>query len=187
MHGVRSMLDLYDGGHCWEEVLTLARAERQRGWWRAYGVGDDSYVGFETEAVTVSDFTIDYIPGLLQVLPSAVPRRVVEGSGFTVLGFGDLGEPDLAYVEHALGALMMDKEADVARARLGFDRLRSDALRTPAPTATAASRWRRCPAGWPCATPRTGRWPRTSTARPGGARSWPGCARGRSTGPELDL
>jgi hypothetical protein len=210
------MLDLYDGGHCWEEVLTLAREARQRGWWRAYGVGDDSYVGFETEAVAVSDFTIDYVPGLLQtpayaralmtgtlvartkqelrgavavrsirqerlhagtdrplelaavvseaalhhavggpevlaeqrahlaaaarwpsvrlqVLPSAVPRRVVEGSGFTVLGFGDLGEPDLAYVEHALGALMMDKEADVARARLGFDRLRSDAL-SPADT-----------------------------------------------------
>jgi transcriptional regulator with XRE-family HTH domain len=216
VHGVRSMLDLYDGGHCWEEVLTLTREARQRGWWRAYGVGDDSYVGFETEAVTVSDFTIDYVPGLLQtpayaralmtgtlvarteqelrgavavrsirqerlhagtdrplelaavvseaalhhavggpdvlaeqrahlaaaarwpsvrlqVLPSAVPRRVVEGSGFTVLGFGDLGEPDLAYVEHALGALMMDKEADVARARLGFDRLRSDAL-SPADT-----------------------------------------------------
>lgn len=210
-HGVRSMLDLYDAGEVWAEVLGLAREARQKGWWQPYDVGDDSYVAFEAEAVVVHDCTLDYVPGLLQtaayarallaasfvprtdaqladavavrrirqerlrpgaehplelvaivaeavlhhavggpevlaaqrahlaglarlpsvtlqVLPSAAPRRAVQGSGLTVLGFGDLGEPDLAFVEHALGAVRIDKEADVARARLGFARLRSDAL-----------------------------------------------------------
>ena len=64
----------------------------------------------------------------LQVLPSAATRRAVDGSGLTILAFGDLGEPDIAFVEHALGSVRIEKEADVARARLGFDRLRSDAL-----------------------------------------------------------
>ena len=34
----------------------------------------------------------------------------------------------MAYVEHTLGALSLDKEADVARARLSFERVLSDAL-----------------------------------------------------------
>ena len=34
----------------------------------------------------------------------------------------------MAYVEHALGALTLDKANDVARARLTFERLLSDAL-----------------------------------------------------------
>ena len=67
VHGVRSMLDLYGaGGPVWDELVTLTREVRQKGWWRAYGLGDDSYVGFETEATTVLDYTIDYVPGLLQ-------------------------------------------------------------------------------------------------------------------------
>jgi hypothetical protein len=64
----------------------------------------------------------------LQVLPTAVGAHAALASGFTVLSFGDLGEPDMAYVEHALGALQLDKEAEVARARLTFDQLRSLAL-----------------------------------------------------------
>ena len=47
---------------------------------------------------------------------------------FTVLSFGDLGEPYLAYVEHPMGSVQIDKEADVARAILVFNRLRSLAL-----------------------------------------------------------
>jgi hypothetical protein len=211
VHGVRSMLDLYDGGDVWGEVLDLARSARRKSWWHPYDVGDDGYVAFEAEAVVVHDFTLDYVPGLLQtaeyaqalltssfvqrtdaqladavavrrlrqqrlrpgaehplelvaivaeavlhhavggpdvlagqrahlaeaarlpsvtlqVLPSTVSRRAVDGSGLTLLAFGDLGEPDVAFVEHALGSVRIEKEADVARARLGFDRLRSDAL-----------------------------------------------------------
>ena len=49
-------------------------------------------------------------------------------SGLTIPRFADLGHPDLAYVEHTLGALLIEKEADVQRATTAFDRLRSDAL-----------------------------------------------------------
>ncbi|WP_214404626.1 DUF397 domain-containing protein [Pseudonocardia lacus] len=67
VHGVKSMLDLYQVG-CdeWEDILDLTREARQKGWWRAYGLGDDSYVGFENEASAVFDFTLAYVPGLLQ-------------------------------------------------------------------------------------------------------------------------
>lgn len=211
VHAVRSMLDLYNaGGERWTELIELTREARQRGWWRAYGLGDNSYVGYETEASRVQEFTLGAVPGLLQtadyarelftavpvrrtpqeltnaieirlirqrrlsspddplelvavidetvlrrpvggpdarrtqlsrlaesaqldavtlqVLPEAVGAHVGQASGFTILNFGDLGEPDIAYVEHALGALLMDKDADVTRARLAFDRVRADAL-----------------------------------------------------------
>jgi hypothetical protein len=45
-----------------------------------------------------------------------------------VLSFDGLDHPDIAYVEHALGALTVEKEVEVERARLMLDRLRSDAL-----------------------------------------------------------
>jgi transcriptional regulator with XRE-family HTH domain len=64
----------------------------------------------------------------LQVLPMASPCRAINASGFTVLHYGDLDEPDIAYVEHAFGSVRLEKDADVTRARLAFDRLRSDAL-----------------------------------------------------------
>lgn len=68
VHGVKSMLDLYDtGGDRWTELLALTREARQKGWWQAYGIGEhDFYVGFEAEASMVQDFTLDYVPGLLQ-------------------------------------------------------------------------------------------------------------------------
>ncbi len=211
VHGVRSMLDLYGAAERWDELISLCREAQQKGWWQAYGLGErDFYIGYETEACLVQDFTIDYVPGLLQVaaysralftssfvdrtqeelanaikvrmirqerltseddplelvavidesvlyreiggpdvlaeqlahlvaaaqlpsvtlqvLPTVACQRAAMGSGFTVLNFGDLGEPDMAYVEHALGAMRMEKEADVVRARLMLGRLRSDAL-----------------------------------------------------------
>lgn len=45
-----------------------------------------------------------------------------------MLGFGDLGEPDMAYVEHALGAAHITGEREVLTARRKFDRLRRLAL-----------------------------------------------------------
>ncbi|WP_233159515.1 DUF5753 domain-containing protein [Pseudonocardia sp. MH-G8] len=205
------MLDVYDvGGDRWTELVDLAREAAQRGWWRAYGLGNTSYIAFETEAARVQDFTITYVPGLLQtadyarammravpvrrsaedldnevaarlyrqrrltsvedplelmvvvdesallrpvggprvlraqlsqigelaaletvtlhVLPAAVGAHAALPSGFTILNYGDLGEPDMAYVEHTLGALSLDKDGDVARARLTFERVLSDAL-----------------------------------------------------------
>ncbi len=211
IHTVKSMLDLYDaGGARWTECLDLARAARQKGWWRAYGLNDTGYVPLEAEASVVWDYTLGYVPGLLQTeayarvifgnalrpwgpgeLDNAVRARMfrqkrltdpehpleltaildesvllrplggpavlraqlehlLEAAGlprvtlqvlpldagvtagltgtFTILEFGDLGEPDLAYVDHACRAVHVEKAEDVARAKLRFDRLRSEAL-----------------------------------------------------------
>lgn len=214
VHGVKSMLDLYGvAGERWTELVTLTLETGTPGWWRAYGLGDHSYVGFETEAARVEEFAAGFVPGLLQVgeysealfRASPVPRTATElehavavrmirqkrltavddelrlvavvaeavlrnpvggpgvlhaqldhlvmameldnvqlqvlsagcgahaslASGFALLNFGDLGEPDIAYVEHALGAVHLQKAADVELARLKFEQLRSLAL-TPA-------------------------------------------------------
>jgi transcriptional regulator with XRE-family HTH domain len=211
VHLVKSMLDLYDaGGDQWTELLTMAREAAKPGWYWAYGLGDNSYVGYETEATQVQEYAAGFVHGLLQVpyysralyeaspLPrsteererdleirmirqerlhsddaplefvaiadEAVLRNPVGGravqraqlehlltaselptvslqvlpagqgahpaleSGFFVLSFGDLGEPDMAYVEHALGATHLWKEPEVTLARLKFDRLRTLAL-----------------------------------------------------------
>lgn len=211
VHGVRSMMDLYGlAGEKWDELLDLTREVRRKGWWRAYGMGDDAYVGFEAEANRIRDFTLTYVPGLLQipeysqalftattvhrtpaeltavvevrsirqqrltsedsplelvavideaalhrpvggsevmaaqlrhvvataalpsvslhVLPTAVGAHAGIASPLTVLSFEHLGEPDIAYVEHTLGSLRLEKESEVSRARLVFDQLRAAAL-----------------------------------------------------------
>ena len=210
VHGVRSMLDLYGGGDRWAELIELTRQTRQKGWWRAYGLDDQGYVPLETEASLVRDFTLTYVPGLLQtadyaralfrssvrrhaepdienyvaarmvraqrltsvvaplelvaVMDEAVLHRPVGGPAvlraqlahlvgaaalpavtlqvlplalgaytamsavFTVLSFDGLGVADMAYVEHPMGAVHIDKAVDVARATLTFDHLRSLAL-----------------------------------------------------------
>jgi transcriptional regulator with XRE-family HTH domain len=210
VHLVKSMLDLYDSGDQWTAMLELAREAAKPGWYRAYGLGDNSYVGYETEATQVQEYASGFVPGLLQVadysralheaspLPRSAEERerdlqirkirqerlgsdvhplefvaildetalrnpvggravhraqldhlltaselpgvslqVLPGgrgahpsleSGFFVLSFGDLGEPDMAYVEHALGATHLWKEPEVTLARLKFDRLRTLAL-----------------------------------------------------------
>jgi transcriptional regulator with XRE-family HTH domain len=64
----------------------------------------------------------------LHVLPSAVGAHAALASGFTILHFGLIGEPDIAYVEHALGAVTLDKGSDVAQAKRNFESVVSDAL-----------------------------------------------------------
>ena len=66
IHSVRSMLDLYQESERWEELLDLTREARARGWWRAYGVGNNTFVDWEVEAVTECEYTVDLVPGLLQ-------------------------------------------------------------------------------------------------------------------------
>jgi hypothetical protein len=63
-----------------------------------------------------------------QVLPTAVGAHAGMSGGFNVLSFDGLGEPDMAYVEHPMGAVHLEKDEDVARARVVFDHLRSAAL-----------------------------------------------------------
>lgn len=64
----------------------------------------------------------------LRVLPSAIGAHAALASGFTILHFGPIGEPDIAYVEHALGAVTLDKGSDVAQAKRNFESVASDAL-----------------------------------------------------------
>lgn len=67
VHGVRSMLDLYGvGGERWTEIIDLVRQARKKGWWYAYGLRDQGYVGLESGAVVVHDYQLAYVPGLLQ-------------------------------------------------------------------------------------------------------------------------
>ena len=64
---VRGMPDLYDvGGGRWTELVELAREANQPGWWKAYGLGDNTYIAFETEASRIQDFQMTFVPGLLQ-------------------------------------------------------------------------------------------------------------------------
>lgn len=53
-----------------EPLLNLARESREKGWWTAYAEALSSpyevYVGLEAEAVSVMNFEIGLVPGLLQ-------------------------------------------------------------------------------------------------------------------------
>jgi transcriptional regulator with XRE-family HTH domain len=210
-HALKSLMDIYGvAGENWEELLELSKLSRQRGWWWAYGLDNKGYVPLEADASLVKDFTLAYVPGLLQtpeyaralfeastdlrnaeklrksiavrmirqkrltdpddplrlvaimhesvltcqvggpevmaaqlaqllelaeldtvtlqILPTSAGAHASMESGFILLSFGDLGEPDVMYVEHAMGGTHSEKESEVARATLKFDRLRSDAL-----------------------------------------------------------
>ncbi|MGH4018626.1 MAG: helix-turn-helix domain-containing protein [Pseudonocardiaceae bacterium] len=213
VHGVRSMLDLYGvGGDRWTEIVELVRAARQRGWWHAYGIRDQGYIGLETDAAVVHDYQLVYVPGLLQtmdymralfrnsrrrptdaeidrdvqvrmlrqrrlteepalelaaivdetalrrpvggvevmrlqlrhlatqaalpsvclqVLPASLGVHAGMNGSFTVLGFDEPDEPEVAYVEHTASALHLEKESEVRACMLVFDRLRSEALSPP--------------------------------------------------------
>jgi transcriptional regulator with XRE-family HTH domain len=66
----------------------------------------------------------------VQILPVSLGAHPAQAGGFTLLSFDDPDMPDVAYAEHPLGAVNTDRESAVAKARLRFDRLRSDALST---------------------------------------------------------
>jgi hypothetical protein len=59
------------------------------------------------------------------VLPTGIGAHAGNDGAFTVLSFEGLGEPDMGYVEHPMGSVHVEKEEDVARARLVFDHLRT--------------------------------------------------------------
>jgi hypothetical protein len=63
-----------------------------------------------------------------QVLPVALGTHAGMDGAFTVLGFDDPDEPEVAYVEHTASALHLDKDTEVRKCRLTFDRLRTQAL-----------------------------------------------------------
>lgn len=50
-----------------ERLMAMAREGKQRAWWQQYGLPYASYVGLEADAVSISDYNPDIVPGLLQV------------------------------------------------------------------------------------------------------------------------
>jgi transcriptional regulator with XRE-family HTH domain len=67
VHGVRSMLDLYNvGGDRWTEIIDLVREARQKSWWHAYGISGQGYLRLEMDAAVVHNYQLAYVPGLLQ-------------------------------------------------------------------------------------------------------------------------
>lgn len=79
IHGVRSMLDLYDvGGGRSQQMIELTLQAREKGWWRTYGLDDYGYVPLEAEATLVREYALGYVPGLLQT--EAYARAMFEAS-----------------------------------------------------------------------------------------------------------
>lgn len=67
VHVVRTMMDIFGvSGDDWNALLTLTREAGAKGWWRAYGLDDQGYVPLEAEASAVREYTVNYLPGLLQ-------------------------------------------------------------------------------------------------------------------------
>jgi transcriptional regulator with XRE-family HTH domain len=83
---IRSLCDLYGVDADQRQRLTeLARAGRQRAHWQPRGLPYSTYVELEAEAVSISDYGLGIMPGLLQtpdyaraVVRAAVPRWVPE-------------------------------------------------------------------------------------------------------------
>ncbi|WP_223839636.1 helix-turn-helix domain-containing protein [Saccharopolyspora pogona] len=74
-----------------ERYVTLAFQARQKGWWQRYDKGTlkedfDEYVGLESEASHVREFTHQLIPGLLQT--SRYAKEIMRASP----GIGDVAE-----------------------------------------------------------------------------------------------
>lgn len=69
---LRVLLDLYDiHGDQRENLLLLAREARQRGWWQSYSSDAvpewfQVYIGLEAAAATISEYSAELVPGLLQ-------------------------------------------------------------------------------------------------------------------------
>ena len=79
VHVVRTMMDVFGvGGDRWNAILNLTREASAKGWWRAYGLDDQGYIPLEAEASTVREYTVNYLPGLLQTADYA--RALFESS-----------------------------------------------------------------------------------------------------------
>jgi hypothetical protein len=78
----------------------------------------------------------------LQILPfNAGPHPALLG-GFVILKFGDIGAPDMVYIESEAGDLFLDDEPIVDRYNTTFEHLRATALNFAA-SADFLSRYRR--------------------------------------------
>lgn len=69
---LRALLDIYGltEGEEREALLALCRQAKERGWWQSYGSAVPGwfqvYVGLESEASTIQEYSAELVPGLLQ-------------------------------------------------------------------------------------------------------------------------
>jgi transcriptional regulator with XRE-family HTH domain len=68
LRDVRDLCALYDVGEsASEELMRIARAAREQGWWTQYDdLALDPYIGLEQEAVSITCYSMYYMPALLQ-------------------------------------------------------------------------------------------------------------------------
>ena len=68
LRDVRDLCQLYDIDESTSaEFMTLAREAREQGWWTQYDdLKLDPYIGLEQEATSITNYTMYYIPALLQ-------------------------------------------------------------------------------------------------------------------------
>ncbi len=70
---IRDFAELYRLSDDERHVLTELAAEgKQRAWWQPFNVPYSTYVGLEAEAVSIRDFALAIVPGLLQTERYAV-------------------------------------------------------------------------------------------------------------------
>lgn len=69
LRDVRDLCDLYGvpEGDQRKHLMQLAKDSRGQGWWQSYGQDHlSTYIGLENDAVSIKEFSINFIPGLLQ-------------------------------------------------------------------------------------------------------------------------
>ena len=86
-HMVKSMLDLYNASDRWDELTALALLAKKPGWWRSHGLDDRGYVPLEAAAMTVREYALTVMPGLLQTTEYA---RALLRTGIDPLSDTDL-------------------------------------------------------------------------------------------------
>jgi|SRR5450759_3345823 Domain of unknown function (DUF5753) len=64
----------------------------------------------------------------LQVLPFEVGAHSSMDGSFSILGFPELTDPIVVYIEYQAGSLYLEKHAESTRYKLMFDHLRAAAL-----------------------------------------------------------
>jgi transcriptional regulator with XRE-family HTH domain len=64
----------------------------------------------------------------IQVLPKSIGNHEGLHSNFALLSFPDEDEPDVGYVEHVAGSVLIEKESGVTKCKLAFDDLARRAL-----------------------------------------------------------
>jgi transcriptional regulator with XRE-family HTH domain len=89
-HDVRALLGLYDVlTDEVEQLVTLAREDKQPGWWRQYSEvlphEFEGYLGLESEAARIFSYQSEVVPGLLQTQDYA--KRVLSQHPLTVMPY----------------------------------------------------------------------------------------------------